>query len=168
MQKIIILRGATASGKSTLAKRYRNFKNKTIWLKIDNFKDYFDVLDDDVRVHIYGAANTSLDYFLKKGFSVVMEGIFQNPNNVQQAVNIAKKQHIPYRVFQLKVSLKTLQERDSIREGVPEGCRQPLGNDEIAKIYTVLEENYYPEAITLDTENMSIDECIAFIDKQFN
>lgn len=156
-----------ASGKSTIAKRYRSFKNKTIWLKIDNFKDFFDILDSEVRVFIHDAANISLEYFLKEGFSVVMEGIFQNPDYVQQAVDIANKYNIPCKVFQTKVSLKTLQARDKVREGVPEGCRKPLGDEEIAKIFTVLEENSYPDAIILDTENKTIDECIAFIDKQF-
>jgi hypothetical protein len=96
-----------------------------------------------------------------------MEGVFQNPDYVQQAVDITKKYDIPCKIFQTKVSLKTLQERDKVREGVPEGCRKPLGDAEIAKLFTVLEENPYPDAITLDTERMTIDECIAFIDKQF-
>lgn len=167
MQRVIIIRGVTASGKSTLAKRYRNFKNKTVWLKIDNFKDFFDTLDSEVRFFIHGAANTSLEYFLKKGFSIIMEGVFQDPDYVQQAVDIVKKFDIPCKVFQTKVSLKTLQERDRVREGVPEGCRKPLGDEEIAKIFTVLEEKPYPNAIFLDTENKTIDECVTFIDKQF-
>jgi predicted kinase len=167
MQSLIIIRGVTASGKSTIAKQYRNFAKKTIWLKVDSFKDFFDILDPEVLVFVHGASYTSLDYFFKEGFSVVMDGVFQNPDYVQQAVDIAKKHEIPYKVFQTKVSLQTLQERDRVREGVPEGCRKPLGDEEIAKIYKVIEDNPVIDAIPLDTEKLSVDECIDFINQQF-
>lgn len=167
MQRLIILRGCVASGKSTIAKRFRNFKNKTVWLKVDNFKDFFDSFDIEVRPYVHSATNATLDYFLKEGFSAVLDGVFQNPIFIDNAVEVAKKYKILYRVFQLKVSLKTLQERDKKREGVPEGHRKPLGDVAIAVIYNRLEENPYPGAITLDTENLSIDEAVNFINQQF-
>ncbi len=40
-QYLVILRGAPGSGKTTLAKSFRNFEEKVAWLKVDNFKDFF-------------------------------------------------------------------------------------------------------------------------------
>lgn len=174
MQRVIILRGVTASGKSTLAKRFRSFENKTVWLKIDNFKDFFDTKDipqnswGEIMPFVHGAANSSLGYLLDEGFSVVVDGVFQNPDFLEEAVEIVNKRNVPCKVFQLTVSLKTLQERDKVREGVPEGHRQPLGDETISQISKIVLENPYQGAIDLDTENMSIDECVDFIEKQFN
>lgn len=167
MQKLIILRGCMASGKSTIAKRYRSFQSKTAWLKVDNFKDFFDHFELEVRSTVHGAANASLNYFLKQGFSVVMDGVFQDPAFIQQAVDVAIKNDVPYKVFELKVALETLQRRDKIRESVEQGCREPLGDEAIALIYNRIKENPYLEAVGLDTEKLCVEEAMEFIDQQF-
>jgi predicted kinase len=168
MQRVIVLRGIMTSGKSTIAKEYRSFANKTIWLRVDNFKDFFDSYEAEIRPYVHGAANASLEYFLKEGFSIVMEGVFQNPDFVQQAVDIANRHSVPCRVFQLKISLPTAQQRDKTREGVPEGLRPAIPDEEIAGVYRTIEEHPFKGALELDTEHMTIEECIAFINKQFN
>jgi predicted kinase len=156
-----------ASGKSTIAKKYRNFDSKMAWIKVDNFKDLFDHFEKEARPVVHGSANATLDFLLKNGYSVVMEGVFQNPVFIQQAVEIAQKYKISYKVFQLHVSLKTLQERDKIREGVKEGCRKPLEDEEIAQLYHKIENNTYPGAIKLNTEKLTIKESVKFIDSFF-
>jgi len=40
-QFLVIIRSAPASGKTTIAKELRSFKDKVVWLKVDNFKDFF-------------------------------------------------------------------------------------------------------------------------------
>ncbi len=40
-QFLVIIRGAPASGKSSIAKKLRNYSKKVAWLKVDNFKDFF-------------------------------------------------------------------------------------------------------------------------------
>jgi len=40
-QVLIVLRGAPASGKSTISKRLRDSDNKIVWLKTDNLKSFF-------------------------------------------------------------------------------------------------------------------------------
>ena len=78
-QVLVILRGAPSSGKSTLANKLRDYDKRIVWLKVDNFKPFFsdntDLIVDDVNK----TALNSLNYLLDQGFSVVMEGIFQNP-----------------------------------------------------------------------------------------
>ncbi len=168
MQRVIMLRGCMASGKSTIAKKLRSFDSKMAYIKVDSYKDLFDHFENEVRPFVHGAANATLEYLLREGFSVVMEGVFQNPLFVQQAVEVVMKNNVPFRVFQLKVSLKTLQERDQVREEVKEGCREPLGDEAIAVIFNRIEKNPYEGAIELNTEVLSLGQSIAFINDQFD
>lgn len=167
-QVLIILRGAPASGKSTIAKKLRDYDKKIVWLKVDNFKPFFsdntDIIVDDVNK----AALSSLNYFLDQGFSIIMEGIFQNPKYIQEAVNLAKQKNLSVSVYQLDCSLQTLQERDRTREGVKEGCRKVLGDDVIERLYRVIENNPFKNIIKLNTEKVSINECIEIIKKNFS
>ena len=166
-QRVIILRGAPSSGKSTIAKSYRNFEEKTVWLKVDNFKDFFAEDASAALSFVNGSAVATLEYLLKEGFSVVMEGIFQDTKAIDDAVKIAKKHNIPCKVFELEISLETLNSRDITREGVPEGLRKPLGEETITKIYQVLKNNPHSGAIKLDTENNNLEECKKIINNAF-
>lgn len=163
MQKLIILRGAPSSGKSTIARKLRNFQKKIAWLKVDNFKDFFAEDSSIALDYVNEAAIVTLEYLLNQGFSVVMEGVFQNTKYIKRATETAKKRNIPCRVFQLECSLKTLQMRDKHRPGIKEGCREALGDDVIAHLYSIIGNNPYEEAIKLDTEKHSIEKCIEII-----
>src|SRR3989344_5709656 len=112
-QFLAVIRGAPASGKTTIAKKLRNFNKKIVWLKVEN-----------------------------RGIKV--------------------------KVFQIMCSLATLQDRDRNRPGVKEGCRKPMGDEAIAKIYNQLERTFIPGAISLDTEQLSIDECVSLIKQSLN
>lgn len=167
-QALIILRGAPSSGKSTIAKKLRDYNKKIVWLKVDNFKPFFADDSDAILDDVNKTAINSLIFLLEQGFSVVMEGIFQNPEYIQKAADIAKQKKLPVFVYQLDCSLKTLQERDRTREGVKEGCRKLLGNDVIERLYRVIENNPYKKGIKFDTEKASLDESIKLIQKNFN
>ena len=164
-QFLVIIRGAPASGKTTIAKKLRNFDQRVAWLKVDNFKDFFSEDPSlDHQQFVDECALASLRYLLDKGFSVVMEKIFYDPTIIPQAVALAADRNIPVKIFQLTAPLATLQARDKVRPGVKEGCRQPLGDDVIEKIYHQLNETFLSEAIKLDTEQYSlVDECVANI-----
>jgi predicted kinase len=163
MQKLIVIRGAPASGKSTIAKRLRDFQKKIIWLKVDNFKDFFSEDGTDGLAYANEAALGTLKYLLNSGFSVIMEGIFQDTSYISKAAQISKIQGIPYKIFQIKCSLSILQERDKVRPGIKEGCRKPLGNETIAKLFAILENSYYPEAHELNTEKLTIEQSVDLI-----
>ena len=158
-QVLIILRGAPASGKSTISKKICNFEKKTIWLKVDNFKDFFGDTDEALE-YVNGSAVATLKYLLDKGFSVVMDGVFQNTPAIDEAVQFANSKNIRVIVYQLTCSLKVLQERDKVRPGVPEGIRRALGDETIAKIHEKLANSFYTGARVLDTELKTLDECI--------
>lgn len=166
-QRLIILRGAPSSGKSTLAKRLRNFQEKVTWLKVDNFKDLFAEDATSALDYVNGAANVTLEYLLDQGFSVVMDGVFQNPHYIKKAVETANEREIPVRVFELEISLQVLQKRDKERVGVREGIRLPLGDETITRLFNTIKDNPYEGAIKLNTEQYLIEKCIDTINKSF-
>jgi len=169
MQKLIILRGPPSSGKSTIAKNLRNLKKKIAWLKVDNFKPFFakDVSEENNSIDFVNqAALATLQHLLNQGFSVAVEGIFQNPEHITSAAEIAKKRNVRFKVYELECSLKTLQLRDRNRLGVKEGCRKPLGNKAIVHLYNVIKENPWSGAIKLDTEKLSLKECVEMLKKE--
>lgn len=167
-QFLAIIRGAPASGKTTIAKQMRSFQNNIVWLKVDNFKDFFsEEANLNEQKYVDECALASLEYLLDKGFSVVMKKIFFDPFIIPLAVKTAQKRNIKTKVFQIKCPLKVLQERDRNRPGIKEGCRKPLGDEIIEKIYKQLEQTYYPGAIELDTNKLSVDMCIGKIKQEF-
>ncbi len=167
MQRVIILRGTPASGKTTIGKSYRNFSEKFVWLKVDNFKDFFADDSSIALPYVNGSAIATLKYLLEEGFSVVLDGVFQDITPIDSAVQLAGTMKIPVKVFELDVPLKVLQKRDLVREGVPEGKRPPLGNETIERIYNNLKNNPYKDAIKLNTEENNLEECKEIIDKSY-
>ena len=168
MQTLIILRGAPSSGKSSIARSLKSLKNKVVWLKVDNFKPFFakDITEENEAIdYVNQAAIASLEHLLKQGFSVVMEGIFQNPKYITAAVDMAKQANIQFKVYELECSLEILQARDKVREGVKEGCRKPLGNEVIAKLNQIIQENPWSGAEKLDTGKLSLNECIDILSR---
>lgn len=166
-QKVIILRGAPASGKTTIAKSYRDFDKKIAWLKVDNFKDFFAEDASEALDYVNGSAIATLKYLLENGFSIVIDGIFQDTTAIDDAISICHELNIPVKVFELKVSLNTLKERDSIREGVREGLKKPLGDETVEKIYNTLSASPYQGAVVLNTEENNIKECKEIINNSF-
>ena len=65
-----------------------------------------------------GSAIATLGYLLSQGFSVVVDGVFQNTTAVDNALQFAKEKNIPARVFELTASLEMLLKRDNQRKGV--------------------------------------------------
>ena len=160
-QFLAIIRGAPASGKTTIAKEFRNYKERIVWLKVDNFKDFFtEEASLKEQKYVDECALVSLEYLLKSGFSVVMEKIFFDTFIIPKAVNVAKKYNVKTKVFQIKCPLNILLDRDKSRPGIKEGCRKPLGDELIKKLHYRLEKTYYPDAIAIDTGKLSIKESV--------
>lgn len=166
-QFLIILRGTPASGKSTIAKRFRDFDKKVVWLKVDNFKDFFSEDSSQTLEFVNGAAIATLEYLLDEGFSVVMEGVFQDTKSIELAESLANNKHIPYKVFQLQVPLEVIKQRDLQRPGVKEGLRKPLGDEVLEQIDTILKNTPLKEALVLDTQIHSLEECKKIIEDSF-
>src|SRR5688500_9671492 len=155
-QKVIVLRGAPASGKSTIAKSFRNFEKKIVWLKVDNFKDFF---ADDASAaldYVNGASIATLEYLLDEKFSVVIEGIFQNPRSLEQILSSSAAKGVPCLVFELDAPLEALQQRKGDRDG-----------EALTRIYKILNDRSRKDAIKIDTIKYSLEECKDKIIKSF-
>ena len=167
-QVLVILRGAPASGKTTIGENLRDFDKKIAWFKTDNIKPFFSDFEDRTLDAVMGTALTTLNHLLDEGYSVIYDGIFKNPAYAQRAIEMGKSKNIPAVVYQLTCSLKTLQERDKTRKGIKEGCRKPLGDEIIESLFNKVENNPIEEAIKLNTEEKSLEECLEIIKRNFN
>lgn len=110
----------------------------------------------------------TLNNLLDRGYSVVYEGIFKNPDYVLKAIELGRTKKITTFIYQLSCSLKILQERDKARKGVKEGCRKPLGDEVIESLFNKVENNPIKDAVVLNTEEKSIEECLEIIRKNFD
>lgn len=168
-QKLIILRGAPASGKTSISESLRDFDKKIVWFKTDNIKQFFsDPSEARILDEVMETCLATLNNLLDRGYSVIYEGIFVKPEYVFRAVEIGRNKSIPVIIYQLECSLKTLQERDRARKGVKEGFRKALGDEAIESLYKKVEENPIEGAIKLNTEEKTLEECIQIIRNNFD
>lgn len=163
-QFLVILRGAPSSGKTTISKRLRNLEKKIAWVKVDNFKDFFADDSSEALEYVNGSAIATLKYLFSKGFSVIVDGIFQDTNAIDEALKLAKEMNIKSIVYEIRCPLDVLMKRDKEREGIKEGLRTPLGDEVITKIYEKLKSSPYPSSSPLDTEDLTIEECVSKIE----
>lgn len=166
-QQLVILRGAACSGKTTIAEQLRDYDKKIAWVSIDNFKRIFSNFQDAALDDVNNSAVLAVTDILDRGFSVVVDGIFKKPEHIQAIKAVGEARKIPVTIYQLDCSLETLKQRDKDRKGVKEGWLPPLGDELIESLFRKVEENPIPGAIHLDTEKLSLEECINIVKKNF-
>jgi len=166
-QKLVILRGTSCSGKTTIAEVVRNYDAKVVWISIDNFKRIFSNFHDAALDDVNKSAVVAIQDILDRGFSVIIDGIFKKQEHIQAIIEVARTKNIPYIIYQLDCSLETLKLRDKSRKGVKEGWFPPLGDELIASLYNTVVENPVEGAICLDTEMITLAECIKIVKKNF-
>ena len=170
IQRFIIIRGAPATGKSAIARMLRNFEKKIVWLKVDNFKDFFGEESEEAIQNAYKSAIPMLSYLFDDGFSVVMDGIFKKEHIfvIDKARQEAKKRNIPTRVFQLQASLETLYARDKQRSEETNGIRKQMSKEAITQLNQDIQDSPVQNSIILDTETHTFEECLREIKDSFD
>ncbi|MBI2036510.1 AAA family ATPase [Candidatus Microgenomates bacterium] len=167
-QTLIILRGAPASGKSTVCEEIQKRKKNIVWFHVDSFKRFLNSRNEvSDRDHWYGAAAASLDYFLNKKFSVLAEGIFQYHKHVNLFIQIAQKHGVKIKIFDFVAHNDILLQRDKTRKGVPEGLRKALAEETIKNLAHEIYNNKFPDAKIIDTEKESIEHIVQKILSEF-
>ena len=166
-QKLIILRGTSCSGKTTIAEKLRDYDSKIAWLSIDNVKRIFSNYLDSALDDVNQSAVITLQDLLDRGFSVVVDGIFKKTEHIQDIIAAGESKKIPVIIYQLDCSLETLKLRDKTREGVKKGWFPPLGDELIERLYKKVIDNPVEGVLRLDTEQKSQEECIEIIKNNF-
>lgn len=166
-QKLVLVRGASCSGKTTICRELRSWEKKIAWLSVDKVKPFFSDFKDEAMDDVNKTAIVILEDLLSRNFSVVMDGIFKNPQHLYDAVAVAKRKNIPVIIYQLEVALQALKQRDKTREGVAKGWFEPLGDELIEGLYRKVEENPIEGVIKLNTEEKSPEECVGIIRQNF-
>lgn len=167
-QKLIIIRGAACSGKTTICKEIRDFDRKIAWVSIDKIKNIYSDYADRAMDEVNDTAVAILEHLLGKNYSVVVDGIFKNLKYYEDVVRIGNERKIPIITYQLDCSLETLKKRDRERDGVKQGLWKPLGDELIESLYRKVEENPIEGAIIINTEDKSTEECAQIIRSSFN
>jgi len=119
-QKLVIIRGASCSGKTTIAESLRDYDARIAWVSIDNFKRIFSNFQDAALDDVNNSAAVAIKDILERGFSVVVDGIFKRPEHIQAIISAGKSKDIPVSIYQLDCSLETLKLRDKTRKGIKE------------------------------------------------
>lgn len=115
MKHIIILRGPSGAGKSTIAKILRKKMNgKTAILCPDPF--YHEISGKELnRDIVYGALYTLTDFYLKKGYNIILEGLLTNVKNkkmrIEKFMKLGKRRSAKLTLFFLNVDVDTCMKR---------------------------------------------------------
>lgn len=164
-QKLVILRGAPCSGKTTIAEKLRDYDKRIAWVSIDKIKPTFSDFEDRTLDEAQKTALVILQDLLGRDFSVVIDGIFKKSEHIQGILQIAQQKNISITTYQLTCSLETLKERDKSRDGVKHGLYAPMGDTLIESLYNTVQENPIEGAIEIDTEKNSVEEIVGTIRK---
>lgn len=166
-QTLVILRGAPGSGKTTLGDKLRDTDKKVAWISVDGVKPIFSNFDDrDVDIS-YRTTLVLLRFLLEEGYSIVFDGIFVRPeqlNYFNQAIKIATDKNIPVKIYQLFCSLETTLKRHEKRL---RDKSMHIDMETVRRLFEKVQNNPIPDSIELDTEKNSLEECLIIIRKNF-
>jgi predicted kinase len=165
-QTVLILRGPAASGKTTLGEKLRNFDKKIAWLSIDVIKPIFTHYEYKSLDETNKMAVVLLEHLLNQGYSVVVDGIFIHPEHLQSLKEVAEKKDIPVVIYQLTCTLETLIKRHKDR-GLLEGQTEEEAKIAVKSLYDKNVNRPIEGASELNTEKLSLEECLEIIQDNF-
>ncbi len=155
-QFVIILRGIPRSGKTVLAKKiFENLKEKGFILlqydEIFKIKKIFE--KKKMRFKIFYNIMKEL---LKEGYSLILDYSFTSKKELSKVLKYLKRRKINKRIYLLNPPFETILERD---KKFPE----PKGKEKLLKFYNRLMKNFNPYSLILDTDKLSVEECLKII-----
>ncbi len=157
-QTLVVLRGGVATGKTTVAEKLRNEIENVAWVHVDKLKSSFPGYPQSEFAELHEANLLLTEYFIKKGNSVVVDSVFKKISWIDQYKELAEKHGLNFVVFELFVDPKVGIERDQQRPGVVQGWRRPVEKKHVKGSIEMILKNPYPDAIKIDTTNLTVDE----------
>ncbi|MBI2110286.1 AAA family ATPase [Candidatus Woesearchaeota archaeon] len=150
MNKIIIIRGAAASGKTTISKSLaKQLRGKKCHIDVDVIR-YFDVnaKNDNNEFPVANIAAAKLaSVYLEHGYNIIIDSNIFQRNILTKLINNLPRGY-PIFLFTLDSGLKKLIERDKKREKV-------LGQKLIKKIYNLVQNSDVHKGLAVDTTKMT-------------
>lgn len=160
MSKLIIIRGNSGSGKSTVAKKLREELKgqKVAWIEQDHFRRIvLKEKDKPENTDILGLIQQTVQYVLNKGYIAILEGIFSKDKYKKTLVELIKENPGKSHVFYIDISLEETFRRHKTKPNAHE-----FGEKEMRGWY--LEKNYLGvEGETIINEASSIEETVDLI-----
>lgn len=157
MSKLIIIRGNSGSGKSTVAKnlRERLKGQKVAWIEQDHFRRIvLKEKDKPENTDILGLIKQTVQYVLDNDYIVILEGIFSKDKYKDILIELIENSSRESCVFYIDVSLKETLRRHKAKPNAHE-----FGEKEMRIWY--LEKDYLGiQGETIINEKSSLEETV--------
>lgn len=169
--RLIIVRGAPAVGKSTIAKKIANLNSskKTTYLPIDNFQlyDLRAMSKDREKLAIRNAALLTKN-FLLEGFDVVVDYVFDDINDLKKFIEfifsetLGKIDEIYVQKFYLDAPIELIIKRNQSRSGKR---GEYMNIALLKKLYakTSVTKGMLSHEAIIDTSKYSAKQCARYI-----
>lgn len=162
--KLIILNGASCSGKSTIIKNMMREKDHLFYLHYDSLKWSFSKFSrekhyEDVKKIVLAVAETVFEM----GYDVVSDSSLTRASR-EKLMNMATKKNYEILEINLEADYQVLLERFNQRVAsallIPEKDRKisNLSVDRFKELFDMFEQEKNSDAITFRTDNQSIEE----------
>lgn len=164
--QIIITRGLSASGKSTVSQSLLEHIG-AIRIRSDVERKRLHGIQPEetenieIDKGIYNKEATERTYLklaeltaqiIDAGYTVIVDGVFAQDGQRQLFKSLAAKKHIPFTILQCTASIDTLQKRITERKGGVSDANLAVLESQYAK-WTPLQDNELDNTITIDTQN---------------
>lgn len=160
-QKLIIIRGNSGSGKSTVAEKLREaLGGKVAVVGLDTLRRTILREPDQLEnTDIIGLIEQTVTYSLGKGYTVILEGILSYPKYRDMLIKLMDSTNGKSSIFYIDVSIEETIERHKTK---------PIANDvtdeQLRSWYQPKNYLDVPGEIIID-EKSTLDETVAFIQK---
>ncbi len=158
--KLIIIRGAAGSGKSTIAEKLRTFfpKSKTAIIHTSVF--YHEIVDGDAPEIAMENTKRILDNYLKNKYTVIIEGtlLFKNKKGnlySDEFITTARKYKVPVKRFFFTASLGELKRREK--------KRRKISLRAVSKFYNLAIDSKEKGETIIDTTDKPISQVLSLV-----
>lgn len=161
-QKLIILRGLPASGKSTWAKEFISKNQKYVRINNDDLRQMLNLgkFSKENEVLITGTRHYLIDKYLKSWYSVIIDNTNLNPNTVEMDVVVSYWIGAKLEFKDFLVDVDTCIERDKLRweESVGEKVIREMSNrwnwkpEPPSEFEKIIQDASLPKAFVFDID----------------
>lgn len=159
MSKLIIIRGNSGSGKSTIAEHVRKKLNgKVALIGQDNLRRTILQEEDSIdKKDILGLLEQTVVYCMNQGYDVIVEGILSKPKYGDVLNRLMNQKNVTSFVFYIDVSFKETLKKHLIKENSHE-----FGEKEMRDWYQ--EKNYLGvKSEIIIEEESSLEETVEYV-----